>query len=163
MEMMGADELLQPALPCGLNAVYVGKVHLAPRWGPRQLSRSRVAPTCPSVGELLDAGCVHALLEGPVDVLRCLHTRQARLCSENSSSVNNQGTPIPPEDLPHLFEQFYCSDKARAQETGGFELGLTIAKSIAETHGGTIGVTSDADHGTTFTVRLPKAQTHDSK
>jgi len=79
MEMMGADGLLQPALPCGLNAVCVGKVHLAHAGAPRQLSRSRVGPTCPSVDELLDAGCGHALLEGPIDVLKCLHTRQARI------------------------------------------------------------------------------------
>ena len=79
MEMLVADELLQPALPYGLNAVYVGKVHLAPRWGPRQLSRSRVGPTCPSVGELLDVGCGHALLEGPIDVLKYLHARRAHI------------------------------------------------------------------------------------
>jgi hypothetical protein len=79
MEILKADELLQPALPCGLNAVRMGKVGLAPRRGSRRISRSRVGPTCPSVGELLDAGCGHALLEGPIDVLKCLHTRQARI------------------------------------------------------------------------------------
>lgn len=73
-------------------------------------------------------------------------------------SVNNLGTPIDPEDLPHLFERFYRSDKARTRETGGFGLGLAIAQSITESHGGTIAVTSDADHGTTFTVRLPEAR-----
>lgn len=73
-------------------------------------------------------------------------------------SVNNLGTPIDPEDLPHLFERFYRSDKARTRETGGFGLGLAIAQSITESHGGTIAVASDADHGTTFTVRLPEAR-----
>lgn len=73
-------------------------------------------------------------------------------------SVNNLGTPIDPEDLPHVFERFYRSDKARTRETGGFGLGLAIAQSIAQTHGGTIEVASDKEHGTTFTVRLPETR-----
>ncbi len=84
-----------------------------------------------------------------------------RLASESGHavlSVNNMGAPIDPEELPHLFERFYRSDKARTRETGGFGLGLAIAQSLTEAHGGTIGVTSDAEHGTTFTVRLPEVR-----
>ena len=72
-------------------------------------------------------------------------------------SVNNQGDPIDPEDLPHLFDRFYRSDKARSRgegEQGGFGLGLAIAKGIAEVHGGTIRATSTKADGTTFTVTL---------
>jgi signal transduction histidine kinase len=72
-------------------------------------------------------------------------------------SVNNQGDPIDPEDLPHLFDRFYRSDKARSRgegEQGGFGLGLAIAKGIAEVHGGTIKATSTKADGTTFTVTL---------
>jgi signal transduction histidine kinase len=70
-------------------------------------------------------------------------------------SVNNTGEPIAPEHLPHLFERFYRTDSDRARATGGFGLGLAIAKSIVETHHGTISVASDAQSGTTFTVSLP--------
>lgn len=76
--------------------------------------------------------------------------RRARLL------VNNRGDVIPPEDMAHLFDRFYRTDEARERkETGGFGLGLAIASSIVEAHGGKIGVTSTAEDGTTFTVSLP--------
>ena len=74
-------------------------------------------------------------------------------------AVHNDGEPIPAQDLPHLFERFYRSDKARTRAdgsaTGGYGLGLAIAQGIAEAHGGQVGVSSTAQEGTTFTVRLP--------
>ncbi|MDY4014353.1 HAMP domain-containing sensor histidine kinase, partial [Parafannyhessea umbonata] len=71
-------------------------------------------------------------------------------------TVNNQGPTIPAEDLPHVFERFYRSDKARTRDggAGGFGLGLAIAKSTVDAHGGTIQCTSDEKSGTTFTVTL---------
>lgn len=73
-------------------------------------------------------------------------------------SVTNQGTPIDPEDLPHLFERFYRSDKARDRKTGGYGLGLAIAKGICEQHGGSIATTSTQADGTTFVARIPLAR-----
>lgn len=67
--------------------------------------------------------------------------------------VRNTGTPIPPEELPHLFERFYQIDRARS--AGGYGLGLSIAQSIVSAHGGKISVTSTAQTGTTFLVILP--------
>ena len=62
---------------------------------------------------------------------------------------------IEPEDLEHLFDRFYRTDKARSrQETGGYGLGLAIAKSTVEAHGGKIWATSDAAEGTCFHVTL---------
>ena len=69
--------------------------------------------------------------------------------------ATNQGEPIPEEDLPHVFDRFWRSDKARARSTGGYGLGLAIAKGIAESHGGKIWVTSDDAQGTSFYVKLP--------
>jgi len=69
-------------------------------------------------------------------------------------TVNNAGPAINPEDLGHLFDRFYRSDKARARETGGFGLGLAICKGIIEAHGGEISVSSTERDGTTFTVLL---------
>lgn len=63
-------------------------------------------------------------------------------------SVNNKGSVISKEDIPHVFERFYRADKSRSSEGAG--LGLSIARSIAEIHKGTIKVFSDEENGTTF-------------
>lgn len=65
--------------------------------------------------------------------------------------VNNTGDIIAPEDLPHIFDRFYRADKSRT-DTGGYGLGLAIAKNILKTLGGSISVTSDSVSGTTFRV-----------
>lgn len=98
---------------------------------------------------LLDNACKYAGQGGTV-MLRLFRSQEHILLS-----VNNTGEPIAPEHLPHLFERFYRTDSDRARATGGFGLGLAIAKSIVETHHGTISVASDAQSGTTFTVSLP--------
>jgi len=66
--------------------------------------------------------------------------------------VSDDGPGISPEHLPHIFERFYKADNARSDGSAG--LGLAIARQIVERHGGTIGVSSDAN-GSTFVVRLP--------
>lgn len=69
--------------------------------------------------------------------------------------VEDTGTGIAPEHLPHLFERFYRADPARTRESGGTGLGLAIVKEIAEAHGGTVAVESTPGQGTRFTVTLP--------
>lgn len=71
--------------------------------------------------------------------------------------VENFGSPIPEQDLPHIFERLYRADKARSARVGGAGLGLAIAKQIVELHQGSISVKSDAD-STVFTVCVPLAQ-----
>ncbi len=71
--------------------------------------------------------------------------------------VSNTGVPIPPEDLPHVFERFYRADKARTRE-GGYGLGLAIAKSIMDRQDGALTVSSDAENGTVFTAVIPVAR-----
>jgi signal transduction histidine kinase len=75
--------------------------------------------------------------------------------------VHNTGSVIPEEDLPRIFERFYRVDRSRARDAGDVEgngLGLAIAHEVARRHGGTIGATSDASSGTTFSVTLPRDQ-----
>jgi signal transduction histidine kinase len=67
-------------------------------------------------------------------------------------SVTDHGVGMGKEDLPHIFDRFYRSDKSRGTE--GYGLGLSIAKSIAEANGGTIKVKSTLGKGSTFTVSL---------
>jgi signal transduction histidine kinase len=70
-------------------------------------------------------------------------------------TVTDTGVGIPPEDLTHVFERFYQVDKSKAGKDRGMGLGLTIARQVVETHGGTITVESVRDLGTKFTISLP--------
>jgi heavy metal sensor kinase len=67
----------------------------------------------------------------------------------------DHGPGIPAGDLPHVFERFYRGDASRARATGGFGLGLAIAKALVEAYGGTITADSDPATGTRMTVELP--------
>ena len=73
-----------------------------------------------------------------------------------SLSVQDNGTGIPKEDLPHIFERFFRSDPARVR--GGTGLGLSIAKWIADRHRGFFDVISSQDLGTRITLTLPAVQ-----
>jgi len=69
--------------------------------------------------------------------------------------VSDTGPGIPAEHLPHLFDRFYRADPARGQAAGHSGLGLAIAKTIVESHGGRIEVRSSKSEGTIFSVELP--------
>jgi len=75
-------------------------------------------------------------------------------------TVTDNGPGISAEDLPHIFERFYRSEKSRTRQKDGkgFGLGLSIAYWIVRNHGGRIEVNSTEGKGTTFCVWLPLAQ-----
>lgn len=100
---------------------------------------------------LIDNACKYSQGSEPV---RVTLAREGRRCT---LSVNNHGNVIDEKDLPHVFDRFYRTDKARSRDerTGGFGLGLAIAQGIADSHGGSIDVSSNAQDGTTFRVVLP--------
>ncbi|MCP4518840.1 MAG: HAMP domain-containing protein, partial [Delftia sp.] len=70
-------------------------------------------------------------------------------------SVQDSGEGIPSAELPHVFERFYRADCARSRYTGGSGLGLSIARSLVEAHGGRIWADSIEGQGSTFTLTLP--------
>lgn len=76
--------------------------------------------------------------------------KQGKICL---LTVANPGTPIPPEEQKKIFERFYRSDQARSR-TGSFGLGLSIAQSVVQEHGGKIWVRSNPT-GNCFCVQLP--------
>jgi two-component system, OmpR family, sensor kinase len=69
--------------------------------------------------------------------------------------VTDTGVGMAAEDLPRIFDRFYQTDPARVRKGEGSGLGLSIAKWIAEAHGGRIEVASELGKGTTFTVTIP--------
>jgi heavy metal sensor kinase len=83
----------------------------------------------------------------------------SRSVGEAVVTVADTGIGIAPEDLPQVFDRFYRADKARSRDSGGTGLGLSIVKSIAEQHGGTIGIVSRPGEGTRVEVRFPAEAT----
>jgi PAS domain S-box-containing protein len=67
--------------------------------------------------------------------------------------VSDRGPGIPPEELPHIFERFYRGEDSSEERGAG--LGLAIAKSIAEAHGGSLEIESHPGGGTRVSLRLP--------
>lgn len=94
---------------------------------------------------LIDNAVRHSV--GSEDIRVELHRRKNR----NILTVSNKGEYIAPEELLRLFDRFYRTDKSRTSSTGGFGLGLSIAKAIADKHKGTLTAASSPDGLTTFT------------
>ena len=70
-------------------------------------------------------------------------------------TVADTGMGIDPKDLPHVFERFFRSQRAREMDHDGTGLGLAIARWIVDGHGGELNLKSTTGEGTTATVRLP--------
>ena len=74
-------------------------------------------------------------------------------------SVTDTGVGLTPEDQQRIFERFYRVDPSRSRDTGGTGLGLAIVKHVALSHQGEVHVFSKPGVGSTFTLRLPLADT----
>jgi signal transduction histidine kinase len=105
------------------------------------------------LNNLLDNALRHTPAGGSITLLLTEETALAHL------TVQDSGSGIPAEHLPHVFERFYRVDRSRSRITGGTGLGLTIAKAIVEMHGGHIKVSSSEipGQGAAFTVSLPRS------
>ena len=96
---------------------------------------------------------IHILIDNAVKYAEPSSTIKIILKRKNETaefSVNNLGTPISKEDLPHIFDRFYRAEKSRT--TKGYGLGLSIAQNIVKSMNGRLTVQSDAENGTTFTA-----------
>ncbi|AXI09374.1 PAS domain-containing sensor histidine kinase [Oceanobacillus zhaokaii] len=73
-------------------------------------------------------------------------------------AIEDNGSGIPEEDLPFVFERFYKADKSRTRnnQKKGTGLGLAIAKNIIDTHNGLLNVKSKLNQGTTFSFIIPQ-------
>lgn len=70
-------------------------------------------------------------------------------------SVCNTCDPVAPEDIKRLFDRFYRADKSRNSQTGGYGIGLSIAKAIVTAHKGTIFAASPDEHSLRITAKFP--------
>jgi K+-sensing histidine kinase KdpD len=69
--------------------------------------------------------------------------------------VEDSGIGIPQEDIPKLFERFSDVDKQRHPEGKGSGLGLSLVKELVTLMAGEISVSSEVNHGTRVSIRLP--------
>ena len=99
---------------------------------------------------LIDNACKYAQEGSSIDVELRRETKRCVL------RVTNQGNAIDPQDLPHLFDRFYRADTSRSRDTGGYGIGLSVARAIAQSHGGDITALRDGDKIIRFVVKLPK-------
>ncbi|MDW7992174.1 MAG: GAF domain-containing protein, partial [Anaerolineae bacterium] len=72
--------------------------------------------------------------------------------------VSDTGIGIAPEELPHIFDRFFRSERVRELRMSGTGLGLSIVKEIVDRHGGRVTVQSEVGKGSTFTVWLPVSE-----
>lgn len=111
-----------------------------------------------------------ALLGRPLDLRRCLgnlidnavkYGRDVRVCVDRSNGaarvrIRDSGPGIPAGELGRVFDPFYRVETSRSRESGGTGLGLTIARNIAEQHGGSIGLANHPEGGLEVTLMLPE-------
>lgn len=100
---------------------------------------------------LIDNAIRHTSVNGEVTIV--VESEMKEL----SVSIADNGSGIPENDLPFIFERFYKADKSRARnkKKKGTGLGLAIAKNIIDAHNGSITVNSSINEGTTFVFKLP--------
>ena len=70
-------------------------------------------------------------------------------------SVEDTGVGIPPDELPHIFDEFRQVDGTSSRRYGGAGLGLSLVKTVTTALGGEVVADSRKTDGSTFTVRLP--------
>lgn len=89
--------------------------------------------------------------EGMVSIDLRVSANKAVLC------ISDTGIGISEQDIPKIFDRFFRVENSRSRETGGSGLGLSIVKSVVESHGGSISVESQIAKGTRITVTFPLA------
>lgn len=149
--------------PCDLVSLADNCLHLLQTLSPEtsiKIEKSKDAIMVDADPDLLELAMMN-LLENGVKYSKppahlTIHLEEKK--QDVTIAIEDQGIGIPTEDVPHIFDRFYTVNKAHSRRLGGAGLGLSIVKTIIEKHEGTITVVSQPNHGTTFTITLPKSR-----
>jgi signal transduction histidine kinase len=123
------------------------KAEIEPGLEPIELDPDRMLQV---LNNLLANALFHAPAGGRIVIRGTMTSSGIRLI------VQDSGPGFPPEDVGRVFDRFYRSDNARRREDGGSGLGLTIARSIVEAHGGTIEAQNTHGEGAAIIIELPR-------
>ena len=107
------------------------------------------------LGRLVSILCDNAVKyapEGDTVAVTLARTRKGVLLATDNAT----GQPMSDETLRHLFDRFYRADASRSRESGGYGIGLSVARAIAEKHGGTIKVRQTPEGRVRFECVLGK-------
>ena len=77
-------------------------------------------------------------------------------------TIDDEGPGIPEQELSRVFEPFYRLEQSRNRDTGGIGLGLAIAQSIVQSHGGELTLSNRPEGGLRATIRLPRSARDES-
>ena len=102
------------------------------------------------LSNLINNAIRHTPPGGKVEILAQTHLDIVQF------KITDTGEGIAEEDLDLVFQRFYRADSSRETRSGEIGLGLSIVKALVDAHHGEIGVTSEVDKGTTFTITLPQ-------
>ena len=105
------------------------------------------------VSVLLENAVKYSPTQGSISLNLTTHRKSAVITVKNTTKET-----IKEEDLHNIFDRFYRSDSSRNSETGGHGIGLSIAKAIVESHGGTITATTETGLDFCITLNLPIKQ-----
>lgn len=102
------------------------------------------------VNILMDNAMKYSPDGGTVSLSVHRQNRYLCLCVSNSTI-----DPIEKQDLPHIFERFYRMDSSRSSQTGGYGIGLSVAKAIVSAHGGKITAATQDGHSLQISIQFP--------
>lgn len=102
--------------------------------------------------------CIRNLVENAVKYGQCAAIEVQDSDERLQIVIRDEGPGIPQADLDRVFDPFYRIDASRSRDTGGTGLGLTIAKSIAESHGGSIALENRPERGLEVRLALPRTR-----
>jgi signal transduction histidine kinase len=149
-EPVDVDELIAHNVRASTVAAELQRVRIETEIDPRlpqlRLDRVRISQV---VRNILNNAQAHTPAGGVIRV------RAYRDKDAVAIDIQDSGSGIAAEDLPHVFERFYRGDRSRSRRAGGAGLGLTIARELVAAHGGKLIAESQPGAGARFTIRLP--------
>jgi signal transduction histidine kinase len=143
MQMLDLDSLLDSvcadATDAGQSVTLAGRANMALLGRPLDLRR-----------------CLVNLIDNAVKYGREAHVTVDRINGAARIRIRDAGPGIANAELVRVFEPFYRVESSRSRESGGTGLGLTIARNIAEQHGGSIALSNHVEGGLEVTLMLPE-------